>query len=195
LTYRGKVITAFFFSTSGGRTENAENSFVDSGPRPYLVSVRDPFDRISPHHRALLRFSTRDLATRLRGFYAGTFRSIRVTKRGVSPRIVRAEVTGTRGSRQISGGSLRTRLDLPDTWASFTTIVSGRGRGRSRRLAGYLEPRSARRLVVERRSGESWRRAARARTSRTGDFSVLLGKRGLYRARAGPLTGPAVRLR
>lgn len=195
LTYRGKVITAFFFSTSGGRTENAENSFVDSGPRPYLVSVRDPFDRISPHHRSMLRFSTRDLARRLRGFYEGTFRSVRVTKRGVSPRIVRAEVTGTRGSRQLSGGRLRTRLDLPDTWASFTTIVSGRGSGRSRRLVGYFEPRSSRRVIVERRSGEQWKRVARGRASLTGDFSVRVRRRGLYRVRAGSLTGPAVRVR
>ena len=195
LTYRGKVITAFFFSTSGGRTENAENSFVDSAPRPYLVSVRDPFDRISPHHRSLLRFSTPDLARRLRGYYGGRFRSLRVTKRGVSPRIVRAEVTGTRGSRQISGGRLRTRLDLPDTWASFTKIVSGRGRGRSRRLSGYFEPRPSRRVIVERRSGRSWKRAGRGRASLTGDFSVKVRGRGLYRASAGSLTGPAVRLR
>ncbi len=193
LIYRGEVITAFFFSTSGGRTENAENSFVDSGPQPYLVGVRDPFDRISPHHRSVLRFSTRDLARRLRGLYGGRFRAVRVAKRGVSPRIVRAEVVGTAGSRPISGGALRTRLGLPDTWASFTTVMSGRGRGRPRRLVGYFEP--SRRVIVERRSGGGWRRAARGRPSLTGDFSVRVRRRGVYRARAGPLTGPVVRLR
>ena len=49
LTYDGAVITAFFFSTSGGRTEDVQNVFR-SAPRPYLVSVADPFDRISPYH-------------------------------------------------------------------------------------------------------------------------------------------------
>jgi stage II sporulation protein D len=49
LTYDGAVITAFFFSTSGGRTEDVQNVFR-SGPRPYLVSVPDPYDRISPYH-------------------------------------------------------------------------------------------------------------------------------------------------
>ena len=50
LTYGGKVITAYFFSTSGGRTENVENVFTGSPPRPYLVSVPDPYDRASPYH-------------------------------------------------------------------------------------------------------------------------------------------------
>ena len=47
LTYDGKVITAYFFSTSGGHTENVENIF-GGDPQPYLVGVDDRFDDISP---------------------------------------------------------------------------------------------------------------------------------------------------
>ena len=42
LTYNGKYIDALYFSTSNGRTENAEN--VWSTAYPYLVSVESPWD-------------------------------------------------------------------------------------------------------------------------------------------------------
>jgi stage II sporulation protein D len=48
LMYGGKVATTFFYSTSGGRTES---SFDWTGTAlPYLVSVPDPYDDISPYH-------------------------------------------------------------------------------------------------------------------------------------------------
>ena len=50
VTLNGQIVTTFFFSTSGGRTENVENVF-SGGPRSYLVSVDDnAFDATSPHH-------------------------------------------------------------------------------------------------------------------------------------------------
>jgi stage II sporulation protein D len=54
----------------------------------------------------------------------GSFRGITVTQRGVSPRIVHAEVDGTGGVTQVTGPQLRTRFGLFDTWASFTYISS-----------------------------------------------------------------------
>jgi stage II sporulation protein D len=188
LTYRGKPIVAFFFSTSGGRTENAENSFVDSGPRPYLVSVPDPYDRISPRHRSELRMSGREMARRLRPRYGGRFVGVRVTKRGVSPRIVRARVVGTRRSGSVDGGQLRTLLGLPDTWAYFHKVVSWSGR---RRIAGWFEPPGSGRVTIERRVRGRWRGARRSVESFTGDFSVRV-RPGTYRARSGAVTGPAV---
>ena len=46
LTYNGKVIEAFFFSTSSGLTENCEEVFVEA--LPYLRSVDSHYDEISP---------------------------------------------------------------------------------------------------------------------------------------------------
>ena len=46
--YEGAVAKTYFFSTSGGRTASAEDVFGE--PVPYLVSVADPYDSISPHH-------------------------------------------------------------------------------------------------------------------------------------------------
>jgi stage II sporulation protein D len=47
-----------------------------------------------------------------------------VLERGTSPRIVRAEVEGSRGVSPITGPELRRRLGLYDTWATFTYISS-----------------------------------------------------------------------
>ena len=48
LSFGGKVATTFFYSTSGGATESS----IDwtGTALPYLVSVPDPYDTISPYH-------------------------------------------------------------------------------------------------------------------------------------------------
>ncbi|MDP9491173.1 MAG: SpoIID/LytB domain-containing protein, partial [Actinomycetota bacterium] len=50
LTYGGRLITAYFHSTSGGRTASVVDVWPGSKPTPYLVAVDDPYDSISPHH-------------------------------------------------------------------------------------------------------------------------------------------------
>jgi stage II sporulation protein D len=46
--YGGKVATTYFSSTSGGRTESSQG--WTGTALPYLVSVPDPYDDISPYH-------------------------------------------------------------------------------------------------------------------------------------------------
>src|SRR3954466_3546595 len=46
--YNGAVATTYFSSTSGGRTESALN--WTGKAVPYLVSVPDPYDDLSPYH-------------------------------------------------------------------------------------------------------------------------------------------------
>src|SRR5207244_3096992 len=48
--YKGKVASTYFFSTSGGRTASIQDLYPDSPAVPYLVSVPDPYDSISPSH-------------------------------------------------------------------------------------------------------------------------------------------------
>lgn len=59
LLHEGQPILARYFSTSGGRTYANEEAFTSDDPRPYLVSIDDPFDEVSPYHRWTVRF-TRD---------------------------------------------------------------------------------------------------------------------------------------
>jgi stage II sporulation protein D len=115
----GEIAVTFYFSTSGGQTENIENSFVGSGSRSYLKGVRDPYDDASPHHRWKEMFSRAELENRLSGYVQGRLQDIEVAKTGVSPRIVRARIVGSGGKELISGPTLQSRLGLMSTWVRF----------------------------------------------------------------------------
>jgi stage II sporulation protein D len=124
VTYDGEPATTFYFSTSGGRTENIENSWPGSSPKPWLESMTDPYDSISPKHRWTVRFSNARLGALLGS--PGTLRQVKVLSRGVSPRIVRARIVGSNGSTILTGPQIRARLGLDDTWAYFTRVSSAR---------------------------------------------------------------------
>ena len=49
LLFAGKVATTYFFSSSGGETASIADAW-GVAPLPYLVSVADPYDAISPYH-------------------------------------------------------------------------------------------------------------------------------------------------
>ena len=71
VTYGGKPVTTYFFSTSGGRTENVENSFIGGQPKPWLKSVKDPYDDVSPSHRwGPIKLSIASASAKLRGLAA-----------------------------------------------------------------------------------------------------------------------------
>ena len=201
LTYEDKPAVTYYFSTSGGRTENVELSFLGSEPKPWLQSVEDPYDDISPRHRWQERFSARELASRLRA--PGRFRKVRVLKRGKSPRIVRARVYGSRGSRVLTGAQIRARLDLYDSWAYFTRVTTSQRRRTGSlaaaavrfELVGTIDPAPrTRRLALERRRAGRWQRVGKLRTSASGRYRTAVATSGVYRVRSGAVTGPAVRI-
>jgi stage II sporulation protein D len=125
VTYQGRPAVTYFFSTSGGRTEDVQYSFIGSAPKPWLVSVDDPYDDVSPKHRwGPIRMTLAQAAAKLRGLVQGSFRGIDVTERGASPRVVYADVVGSRGRTRVTGPTLRARFGLDDTWATFSVITS-----------------------------------------------------------------------
>jgi stage II sporulation protein D len=123
--YQGRVAQTFFFSTSGGHTENNENSSLGFGqpPVPYLRGVDDPYEASagSPYEHWTRRFSASKMQGALGSLVRGKLRNIVVTQRGVSPRIVHANLVGSSGTTTVTGPDLRDALGLPDTWAFFTT--------------------------------------------------------------------------
>jgi stage II sporulation protein D len=126
VTYQGQPVVTYFFSTSGGRTENVENTPLGNAPRPWLQSVDDPYDDVSPKHRwGPLRMSLTGAGRKLRGLVKGRFRGIKVVQRGASPRVVAADILGSHGRTRVNGATLRARFGLFDTWAFFTSITSG----------------------------------------------------------------------
>lgn len=64
LTYDNEIITAFFFSTSNGKTENCEEVFVET--LPYLKSVDSSWDsEVSPVYNDEKTLTLKDFYTKL----------------------------------------------------------------------------------------------------------------------------------
>jgi SpoIID/LytB domain protein len=120
VTYKGKPAVTYFFASSGGRTENNENSFTGSTPQPWLRGVVDQYER-GDRHTWKVALSFAAAAAKLHGLVRGRFQGIEVVKRGFSPRIVSAYVLGSAGRTAITGPELAVRLGLYSAWAYFST--------------------------------------------------------------------------
>jgi stage II sporulation protein D len=119
VTYAGKPAITYFFASSGGMTESVQNGFAGATPEPWLQGVADPFDE-GAQHTWSVSMSFAAASARLRGLVRGAFRGIEVLKRGYSPRILTANVLGSKGDTQVSGPELEDRLGLYDDWAYFS---------------------------------------------------------------------------
>jgi stage II sporulation protein D len=122
--YAGRIAQTFFFSTSGGHTENNELSSLGFGqpPLPYLRGVEDPYEAeaASPYSRWKRKFSIARMNAALRSIgLRGKLKNVAVIQRGTSPRIVQANLIGGGGTVTVNGPQLRSALGLPDTWAFF----------------------------------------------------------------------------
>ena len=127
--YQGKLATTYYFSSSGGRTQNSEDVWVTA--IPYLRSVPDPWSldplnnptyaewtRAVPQTAMATAFGLPDVASidlRLRTVAGGMQSTVATSSAGV---------TAT-----LSGEVLRTRLGLPSSWVSRPAIrVAGADR-------------------------------------------------------------------
>jgi SpoIID/LytB domain protein len=120
LTYGGKIATTYFFSTSGGRTASI-NDVWKSAPVPYLVSVTDPYDSLSPYHSwGPLTVSPDKLKKTLK--VAGRLLDLQTTV-NASQRVDSVQAIGEDGERTLSGSDVRTALGLRSTWFSIGVLA------------------------------------------------------------------------
>ncbi|HEY5316427.1 MAG TPA: SpoIID/LytB domain-containing protein, partial [Solirubrobacteraceae bacterium] len=126
VTYDGRPAVTYFFSSSGGHTENNESVWPGSTPDPWLRGVPDPYDGAgaNPNHRWLVELTAARATSKLHGLLDGAFVVIIGLAHGVSPRIITAKVVGGEGNREVSGAELEQRFGLDSTWATFTTITT-----------------------------------------------------------------------
>jgi stage II sporulation protein D len=225
VAYQGRPIVTYYFSTSGGRTEDVENSFLGADPAPYLRSVDDPYDSASPRHRWTRQMSLRSAQRRLGRLVKGRLQRIKVLRRGRSPRVVRAEIVGSGGRTSVSGPTLRSKLDLYDTWARFTIITARGARGdgnapstpgspttggaaprharawvpraRAGTISGRVDPVSAGRswVTVQRWTGRRWTAQFDLPVGARGGYSGRVRTAGLYRVVYHGVAGPRVLVR
>ena len=217
VTYQGRPVTTYFFSSSGGRTENIENSFVGSAPEPWLKSVVDPYDTVSPSHRwGPTSISLASATAKLGGLVKGSLKWITITRRGVSPRVVQARLTGSGGTTTVSGPQLRRAFGLRDAWMRFrsfsTDLTTARpvapvkplapGGGaiaagvRRPVLRGSVQPaRAGSWATVQRLQAGTWTKVADVQLGAGGIYSVSLPGPGTYRIAYSDGAGPAVTAR
>ena len=126
----GSPILAVYSSSSGGHTENVEN--VWSSALSYLRGVCDRWVYpVDPNRTWTASYSDASVGNALQratGKDIGDARSFSNVSRGVSGAIIRATVTGTRGSVTVSGSTLRTALHLKSArvWINQNRNIVGR---------------------------------------------------------------------
>jgi stage II sporulation protein D len=123
LLYGGNVADTLFSSSTGGWTQSAADAFGPPG-RPYLVSVKDPYDTISPYHNwGPVPVTAQTLASAL----GVTGHVVDATvKRNASKRVKTLKVSalsgGTEHSSSITGSTTASALALRSTWFSVGVL-------------------------------------------------------------------------
>ena len=107
LTYDGKIIKAFFFSTSSGKTENCKDVFGEN--LPYLVSVSSTWDENSPSYLDKKTFSKKDFYEKLNLPYEDEL-DIEITRNDTN-----SINTITINDNEMKGTDFRYELDLKST--------------------------------------------------------------------------------
>ncbi len=163
LTWHGAVAHTYFYSSSGGRTAAAADAWAGAAALPYLRSVDDPYDRISPYHRWRPRVLTAaQLEARL-GF--GEITDVE-TISGRSGWARRVTMETTRGERSLPATEFANRLGLRSQafrvgvlrlQASSSSAVFGH------RVGLHAVTRALRASLQSRRPGGAWRSAPLSR--------------------------------
>ena len=121
--YKGKVASTYFFSTSGGRTASVQDVYPNSPPIPYLASVPDPYDSISPYHDwGPFRFTARKLGRGLKS--PGKLLDVE-TIAAPSGRVQSVVATGSKGEASATGSEVRAAFGLRSTWFQVGVLALG----------------------------------------------------------------------
>ncbi|QKS73339.1 stage II sporulation protein D [Paenalkalicoccus suaedae] len=121
LTYEGEPIVATFFSTSSGKTENAEDYW--GGALPYLRSVTSDWDSSSPKYEKVYEVSHEEVASGLGVSVGGRISAL--TEGGA---VAEFEI----GGKTLTGREVREKLGLDSSafeWVESATGVTITTRG------------------------------------------------------------------
>jgi stage II sporulation protein D len=197
LSYEGAPAETFYFSSSGGKTLSALDAFGQD--LPYLRSVDDPWDEVSPNHRWQTRLlGAQQLAQRLGLRGAVTDVSYQPGTPG-NPAALRLTTTaGATTEQRLS--DVRNRLGLKSLEFTLGTLRLDRpaeaGRAGPLRLTGLA--RDVTDVVLERRTeAGGWAQVALVAPTPDGSFAlrVRIATTTAFRLSAGGLAGPTLTVR
>src|SRR5205807_1005231 len=80
VTYNGSPAITYFFSSSGGYTEDVQYAFPGATQQPWLRGVPDPYDGAGndPYHLWVYRLSVATAARKLSGLVKGSLTGVQV---------------------------------------------------------------------------------------------------------------------
>ena len=205
LLYNGNVADTLFSSSTGGRTQSAADAFGAPG-RPYLVSVRDPYDTILPYHDWGPVPVT---AKMLQNAFGAAGHVVDATVgRNPSKRVKTVQLTslqrGTQRTSSVRGAALASAFALRSTWFSIGVLSlqapapnPALAPGTRVTLSGVV--RGVHGVVVQARtSGGAWkqlRSVVPAATAATFHFAVKPKVTTQYRLATAQDAAAAVRIR
>jgi stage II sporulation protein D len=173
LTFAGQVATTFFYSSSGGRTADVADVFAGGKSIPYLVSVPDPDDKVSPYHFWGPVVLPAARVSKLLGVPAATA----MRKVPASGRARELVITGKAGEQRVPAGTVRTALGLRSTWITVGMLSLSRPAGTVAPGAKVLMSGTARQVkgpvqLEQRASGGSWEPGPEIAIDQDGAFSI-----------------------
>jgi stage II sporulation protein D len=174
LTWRDSIIPAFYFSTSGGRTSSVHDAWPKFTQVPYLVSVSDPYDYLSPRHR----WPTTVLTAARIGKALG-LRDVRdaVVVRNSSGRAQAVRVLSAAGWKRFGGRAIRAKFHLGSTDFDLHAMTLDGPRGETLYgghavVHGWLRGLGKARL--QELTDQGWLTVAHVRPTRAGRFTLSI---------------------
>jgi stage II sporulation protein D len=174
LEFGDAIIPAYYFSSSGGRTSSIHDAWPQMRQVPYLVSVADPYDYISPHHVwPTTVLTAQQISTALQ---LGDVRDLRVV-RNSSGRAEAVRALTSSGWRQIPGQLVRARfklgsMDFEIHALTLDDVPQHLVYGDRVVVRGWLRGLGKARL--QELTGEGWQTVRHVRPAPTGQFAVSL---------------------
>jgi stage II sporulation protein D len=117
LVYNGEPITAAFFSSGNGKTENAEEYW--QSPLPYLISVESPWDKAAPNFEQKVVIPRTEVEDKLGVSLPESGEAGTVIARTAGGRVGEIMI----GGKTFTGREMRETLALPS--ADFQMFIEG----------------------------------------------------------------------
>lgn len=121
--YQGRMVPTYYFSTSGGSTENVSEVWGMS--LDYLTAVPDIYETEPEKQPWLVTYTDDELAARLNShkLSVGTVQSVTAQVMTITGRVYLLKVRGTKGNGILQAGTIREVFSLPST--KFKIVKQG----------------------------------------------------------------------